>query len=319
MANQTIHSVRAFGHAFQLEAVPCDFCGSSAFVPFWSKMRHGINLPTVFCQECGLCQTNPRPDVDAQNEFYRHFYHRFHKRRYFRDIETGYLAKSKRDGSSRVNLLSKFISSTGNAAVFEVGSGAGQFIVAARATTQWSLSGIEPNQESWRLCDKQQLPVRNCALEEESLGRGSFDAVVSFHVLEHVRSPSMFLQKVNGLLRPGGILYLEVPNLSWFSSSGLTDFFQFPHLYSFNQITLRNYLTSKAKFAVRLWVEQHTRLSVVATKTDDGATFMPEGYERFDVSSYAYRLKMLDRVRRLGRLVPNLSLLKRIRKTLVAC
>ena len=76
----------------------------------------------------------------------------------------------------------------------------------------------------------------------------SLDAVVSFHVLEHVDSPAEFLRHVNRILRPGGLVHLEVPNLARWGEGGLDHFFQFPHLFSFTETTLRNYLTAIGGF-----------------------------------------------------------------------
>ncbi|HWY34973.1 MAG TPA: class I SAM-dependent methyltransferase, partial [Nitrosopumilaceae archaeon] len=43
---------------------------------------------------------------------------------------------------------------------------------------------------------------------------GPFDAVVMFHVLEHIPNPISFLNNVKKLLRRGGKLLVEVPNLN---------------------------------------------------------------------------------------------------------
>jgi 2-polyprenyl-3-methyl-5-hydroxy-6-metoxy-1,4-benzoquinol methylase len=40
----------------------------------------------------------------------------------------------------------------------------------------------------------------------------NFDVVTSFHVLEHVLEPKIFIQNCYRLLKPGGLLYIEVPN-----------------------------------------------------------------------------------------------------------
>jgi SAM-dependent methyltransferase len=48
---------------------------------------------------------------------------------------------------------------------------------------------------------------------------GGFDVVYFSQVFEHVTSPAMFLRNVYKYLRPGGIVYLDVPN-----NDGLTSF-----------------------------------------------------------------------------------------------
>jgi predicted SAM-dependent methyltransferase len=52
-------------------------------------------------------------------------------------------------------------------------------------------------------------------LETVSL-EGKFDAITAWDVLEHVPHPRAFLSACRSLLRPGGFLFLNVPDLdSW--------------------------------------------------------------------------------------------------------
>jgi SAM-dependent methyltransferase len=44
---------------------------------------------------------------------------------------------------------------------------------------------------------------------------GSFDIVVSNHVIEHTRSPQRHLQEIHRVLKPGGVAYLATPNRLW--------------------------------------------------------------------------------------------------------
>ncbi|MDO5620214.1 MAG: methyltransferase domain-containing protein [Paracoccus sp. (in: a-proteobacteria)] len=49
-------------------------------------------------------------------------------------------------------------------------------------------------------------------------GAGRFDLVIMGDVLEHLRSPEMMLARMVGLLRPGGVLALSVPNIGHYSA-----------------------------------------------------------------------------------------------------
>jgi len=56
------------------------------------------------------------------------------------------------------------------------------------------------------------LDLRSCSVQEAALPPNEFDVVVLCDVLEHVPSPTAVLQKTLGWLRPGGLLYVEVPD-----------------------------------------------------------------------------------------------------------
>lgn len=48
--------------------------------------------------------------------------------------------------------------------------------------------------------------------EQIPLRDGTFDLVLLFEVLEHVMKPALVLNEINRLLKPGGILFVTVPN-----------------------------------------------------------------------------------------------------------
>jgi len=306
------------GFTFPLERVPCDFCGSRDFHAFWNRMRHGLDLPTVLCKTCGLCMTNPRPTPEANSLFYSQLYNRFHKREAPLDVHSSYVKKSRKQAGPRVECLSQFLDPRQSLSVFEIGAGVGQFQVAARERTSWRVSGLEPGNEQSALCQQLGLDVTQAFFQAMPIDDESLDAVVSFHVLEHLDSPAEFLRHVNRILRPGGLVHLEVPNLARWGEGGLNNFFQFPHLFSFTETTLRNYLTAIGGFRPLYSAPRAHNLTLVAQKV--GAPRFeaagPQDFERFDVVNVMERLRMMQRVRGLARCIPPWSVLGKVRSTL---
>ncbi len=310
-------SVQFHGYTFPLERVPCDFCGGTEFLPFWDRMRHGLNLKTVFCQNCGLCMTNPRPTAEANSLFYSQLYNRFHKRESL-DLDSPYVTKSRRLAQPRVECLSRFIDPALPLQVFEIGAGVGQFQVAARERTAWRISGLEPGNEQSALCKQQGLDVTQAFFQTLPIDDESFDAVASFHVMEHVDSPAQFVRHANRILRTGGILHLEVPNLSRPGEGGLSQFLQFPHLFNFTAGTLRNLVCAVGGFRPLFVAERYQALTIVARKVGPAlpADTLPVEFERFDVVNFMGRMKLLERVYQLAARIPRLPVLKKIRSTL---
>lgn len=308
------------GYTFALHMVPCDLCGGNEFHDFWDRMAHGLNLKTVFCKNCGLCQTNPRPTPEANNLFYSKLYNQFHKREVPLTLDGAYVAKSKRLATPRVETLSRFLDRSREFTVFEVGAGVGQFQVAAKNATAWKVSGVEPGDESMAICRRLDIDVQHAFFEAMPIPAASLDAVVAFHVFEHLESPSEFLRKANALLKPGGLLHLEVPNLSRPGGPSFSRFFQFPHLYTFSAATLRNYVSRVGGFKPLYMSEHRATLTVIAEKVSapmDGYA-KTEDLEQFNINEYMHRLKILERVYKLGRAIPPLPGLKKVRGTLFA-
>jgi len=83
------------------------------------------------------------------------------------------------------------------------------------------------------------LPVVGRALEDFSSNE-KYDAIVFSHCLEHLDNPCIVLPKIKNLLKPNGVLYLEVPILwnivNWVES------FYLPHKTYFTEENLKRLL-----------------------------------------------------------------------------
>jgi SAM-dependent methyltransferase len=78
------------------------------------------------------------------------------------------------------------------------------------------------------------IPIVAATLEEYQCVE-LFDVVLCSHTLEHVEDPRAFLDRLVALLKPCGILYLEVPNILWPSGGiSLEKFLYHEHLSTFS-------------------------------------------------------------------------------------
>lgn len=81
----------------------------------------------------------------------------------------------------------------------------------------WDARGIEPSERGVRAArEVHGVALERATVEDARVEPGSLDAVVLWHVLEHLDDPLDALVRVRGWLRPGGALLLGVPNVaSW--------------------------------------------------------------------------------------------------------
>ena len=96
------------------------------------------------------------------------------------------------------------------ARVLDAGAGTGR-LVEALGCAGFAAEGIEPSARSVARAESAGLPVRRERIEEH--GDESLDAVVLWHVLEHLDDPGAALRRLLGWLRPGGLLLVGVPNV----------------------------------------------------------------------------------------------------------
>lgn len=96
--------------------------------------------------------------------------------------------------------------------VIEVGSGRGRLIGALRERGH-DAAGVEPSRASASDARARGHPVEQVGLAEAAFPEGEADAVVYWHVLEHLAEPEDALARARGWLRPGGRLVVAAPNL----------------------------------------------------------------------------------------------------------
>jgi SAM-dependent methyltransferase len=93
------------------------------------------------------------------------------------------------------------------ASIFEVGAGDGSFL-AALESRGFHTSGLDPSAPA-----EPARPIERIPLEEAQLANSSLDAILFWHVLEHLSDPAAALERVMPALVPGGRLVVAVPNL----------------------------------------------------------------------------------------------------------
>jgi SAM-dependent methyltransferase len=97
--------------------------------------------------------------------------------------------------------------------VLEVGAGDGRF-VSRLAAAGFEARGIEPSEGGAGLARARGASVERGAVEDLELEPASLDAVIVWHVLEHLDDPARTLERIAAWLRPGGRAVVACPNLA---------------------------------------------------------------------------------------------------------
>ncbi len=129
------------------------------------------------------------------------------------------------------------------ARVLDVGAGSGGLVFALRDESVRAF-GMDPSPtcvEKW--------PFTGChvgSLFNVPAEIGQWDCVVLSHVLEHVRDLHGAMRAVDGLLKPGGVLYAEVPDAARYADHFDGPFQQIntEHINHFTLVSLANLLRS---------------------------------------------------------------------------
>lgn len=240
----------------------CPVCGGTRFTPHlqaggWALVR---------CGGCGLVLLAARPPAEAYDDGdLDRFLDRAILGRPEAEIEAN---------GDRVRQLGRF---TRPGALCDVGAGPGFFMKAAERAG-WVASGCDPVSECAAFGREhlglQGLRVGTFATAFTGLPR-PLEAVTLFHTLEHMVDPLRELRRAWALLRPGGVVAVEVPDIGSAEARATGpawEHLRLPfHLYFFTPDALTRLLT-RAGFRT-LEVGPRTPawfLRVFAQKTETG-------------------------------------------------
>lgn len=98
------------------------------------------------------------------------------------------------------------------ARLLDVGAGNGDFLDLARSAG-WNVQGVDPDSKAAAVCRARNLDVRVGGIEQFAEERECFDYITISHVIEHVHDPRGLLAHAFDLLKPGGRLFIDTPNI----------------------------------------------------------------------------------------------------------
>jgi SAM-dependent methyltransferase len=187
------------------------------------------------CAGCGFVFMDPMPTREELPTLYPSSYHNF-------EAPTNVISRLLLDRyvSGQAARCERYLPSDG--AFLEVGCAAGDVLERLQNSTGRKVRGIELSRDACEQAWARGLDVFHGTVEEFDTGE-RFDMVFMSHVIEHVIDPVDTMTKIVSLLKPGGVCYLETPNVGsldarlWKQEWGLIHYPR--HLTLFDHRTIR--------------------------------------------------------------------------------
>lgn len=288
-----VSSLKQIGEILTTEQC-CVLCGHAQRRVIANEGRGGQKLTTGICTGCGLVQSLPVPSPQELREYYRSRYRSEYKNAV--RPHRKHILRYSRNAIGRLQRLQHFTQA--GQKLLDVGSGSGEFVYMARLA-EFEASGLEPHEGySDYTRGVFGIPVQTASLEEAQIAPASLDVVTIHHVVEHLPDPVASLSIINGWLREGGLIAIDVPNIEDTRRTVVNNF-HYAHIYNFNHQTLVA-LLNKTGFEL-LPHPQHTGTVLVAKKVGAPSpalrTPMPENYQRLWQSLTAPELQRLGKRR----------------------
>ena len=245
----------------------CALCGSSDRSLLFDKGRNNKIVHNYICNNCGFVFILPRPSTQKHQDLYQEGQFSSVERTLSTPDDAKFAA-CESIAWSRLGILEhelgEFLWSK-DKSVLEVGCGTGDFLRLMRGCG-WDVLGLEPDVGYTKAVkERYNLPIHNQFLEQFASEK-RFDLVCSFHVIEHVDDPNVFLANVHRLLDDEGYLYIECPSIDRWYGKTIDFFFWDIHINTFSPKTLKAFL-AKNQFLVKSSGWNGNGLWVIAQKT----------------------------------------------------
>ena len=209
----------------------CEICNKRDVHILYDRKATAAGRDIYQCEHCNLIFTSPHDYVhqlcdDSQ-------------------IKNLYLEMSEFREPVLVDNLQQIERIKGKGRILDIGCYIGSFIRLAKQSG-WDCAGLEPSDYvSKYVAETFGITVLPVYLRDANFGNYSFDVVTMFHVLEHIIHPHVELLEIKRILKPNGLLVIEVPKASHYLYrlfKGLKICYPPEHYYYFTPDTIEKLL-----------------------------------------------------------------------------
>jgi len=224
--------------------VSCPVCGSTLTIILHEGLTDKIFFCTeqkwsiIKCSNCGCCFLNPRPNQNTIHRAYLNYYTHlipFQLSELQLSLVNGYrnwrfsanyqpanklgillfflLVPLRQKIDKLMRGLPKYLAGQ---KLLDVGFGNGSFLELAKGAG-WQVYGADFDKIVVKSARDRGFDVRLGDIDAFSDMPGCFDYITLSHVIEHVHDPRSVVKQINRLLKPGGKVWIETPNIESYS------------------------------------------------------------------------------------------------------
>ncbi|MBN1230454.1 MAG: class I SAM-dependent methyltransferase [Anaerolineales bacterium] len=202
-----------------LETVPCNLCGADDYSLVYPARYENANPDEIIqnfrssgdeilldqlvrCNKCGLMYLNPRLKEEVVISGYSGGED---------PVFVSQIEGREKTFAKSLKIIEKYKPERGH--LLDIGTAGGSFLSVAR-DAGWEVAGCEPNRwlTEWSK-EHYGLDITPGTLFDMQLEDNAFDVVTLWDVLEHTPDPTKVLREIARILKPGGILVTNVPDM----------------------------------------------------------------------------------------------------------
>lgn len=220
----------------------CPACGSDSANPL---RKIELTVPDDFglqdkfwinaCKQCGMVFHNISVQDDRE-QYYESYTGT-------ETIDYAVSEEQKRFNELTMNFLMHAGLSDTNTQILDVGCSFGLTLMSLKKAGFGNLYAIDPDRSAIRYLERNGIPGQTGSASDNFPElNGRFDLIILRHVIEHLYSPLSVIENVRSWLKPGGKIYIEVPDLTRYKECAPFPgyFFEYEHINHFSLLSLLN-------------------------------------------------------------------------------
>ncbi len=267
----------------------CDFC-SHRLQPRYTPDRSTRGLTVHVCPHCGLVQSGPRVARTKDR----------HKAAVSGGADWGNVRYGKgfRTGAA-MDALARHVDLNSTFSLLDVGSNRGSFARALLdAAPQAALTALEPDERfAQSVGTLARTRLVQARIEDMAFADASFDIVHSCHTIEHLASPFTTLRDHARILKHGGLLVIDAPNIALIGGDDIVEeWFIDKHLYHFSARTLSRMITA-AGFSILEQVDSADPINLLFVARKTGRAAAPAAADLAEVEQADRLLALYQQAR----------------------
>lgn len=197
------------------EIPPCTLTGKTNYEDFpWGAYHLNLTDPirVARCKDTGMLYLCPRPNKKNRDSILQGIIPKaladYGSKGYnYATVEELRI----NDFTNRIVIFNKIFKEEQSRTLLDVGTSGGALLDVA-SKSGWKVQGIEPFLEDVKKCQAKGHDVVQGYAESLPYADNTFDVVHTSHVFEHLEDPLLAAREAYRVLKPGGLLFIEVPN-----------------------------------------------------------------------------------------------------------
>lgn len=222
----------------------CPVCSSGDIHGAFSAKDYTVSHRSFVIMRCGNCTGMFTQDVPKQENIGK--YYASENYISHSDTNKGFVNRlyhiiRKRTLNGK-RILIKKETNISRGTILDIGCGTGAFLHTMKLAG-WEARGLEPDEAARDKASELYGIYPQPSHDLFNLPHGSFDAITMWHVLEHVHQLHEYAAQLKNLLKPGGRIFIAVPNYTSYDAQYYKEFwaaYDVPrHLYHFSPDSMR--------------------------------------------------------------------------------